>query len=89
MLANFPTISSFRSSSRVEILSHFEGRILAKLHCAEYVTETTGRPSMKLKKILIKKVKHTHTVFTLFSLKIKTIDYTNRTPGLTYMRIKY
>lgn len=53
MLATISTISSSRSSSRVEILSHFEGRISVKLHSAEYVIETTGRPGMKLKKILI------------------------------------
>lgn len=46
-LANISTISFSRSSSRVDILLHFDGRISANLHWAEYVIETTGRPDMK------------------------------------------
>lgn len=36
-LENIFTISAFRSSSRVDILLHFEVRTYLKKHCAEYV----------------------------------------------------
>lgn len=67
MLVNISTISSSTSSSRAEILLHFDGRISAKLHSAEYVIETKGRPEKKLKKMLhvILTVKHTYKLFTL------------------------
>lgn len=67
MLVNISTISSSTSSSRAEILLHVDGRISAKLHSAEYVIETKGRPEKKLKKMLhvILTVKHTYKLFTL------------------------
>lgn len=67
LLVNISTISSSTSSSRGEIFLQFDGRISAKLHSAEYVIETTGRPDNKLKKMLhvILTVKHTYKLFTL------------------------
>lgn len=70
------------------ILIQFDGRISTKLHCTEYVIETTGRPGEKLKKILhvhvIRTVKHTYKAFTFTGESSKLIELVFK-PSVCYI----
>lgn len=74
------------------ILIQFDSRISTKLHCTEYVIETTGRPGEKLKKILhvhvIRTVKHTYKAFTFTGRKSSKLIELVFKPSVCYIYYK-